>query len=140
MADRLEVSASWSGGYECRVRAREHELTIDEPVVHGGGDAGMMPTEVLCAAISSCFCLSVAHVAGKRGIELEGLDVVVTAFRAGRELRYERFEVQTRAQAPDELLARLVESAKRFCWVSNTLTSGVRLDYTYTSVDGRTPR
>lgn len=139
MADRLEVSASWSGGYECRVRAREHGITIDEPVAHGGADAGMMPTEALCAAISSCFCLSVAHVAGKRGIELERLNVDVIAFRAGRELRYERFEVRTRAQAPDALLARLVESAKRFCWVSNTLASGVSLDYTYTSVDGRTP-
>ena len=40
-----------------RVRAREHEITIDEPAAHGGGDAGMMPTEALCAAISSCFCL-----------------------------------------------------------------------------------
>ena len=139
MADRLEVSASWSGGYECRVRARQHAITIDEPVQHAGADAGMMPTEALCAAISSCFCLSVAHVAGKRGIELEGLNVVVTAFRAGRELRYERFEVQTRAEVPEVLLARLVESAKRFCWVSNTLAPGVRLDYTYTSVDGRTP-
>lgn len=140
MADRLEASASWNGGYECRVRVREHEITIDEPVQHGGGDAGMMPTEALCAALSSCFCLAVAHVARKREIELEGLNVVVTAFRAGRELRYERFEIHTRAQAPDDLLARLVQSAKRFCWVSNTLTSGVRLDYTYTSVDGRTPR
>jgi putative redox protein len=140
MSEHLEVNASWAGGYECRVRAREQAITIDEPVENGGGDRGMMPTEALCAAIASCFCLALGHVAGKRRIELPGLTVVVRAYRAGRELRYDRFEIDARAEVPGNQLGALIESAKRFCWVSNTLTAGVQLDYTYTSVDGRTPR
>jgi putative redox protein len=139
MSDHLEVSASWAGGYECRVRARDHEITIDEPAEHGG-DRGMMPTEVLCAAIASCYCLALAHVAGKRGLELPGLNVVVRAHRPGRELRYERFEVVAQADVPDARLGALIEPARRFCWVSNTLTAGVHLDYSYTSVDDRTRR
>jgi uncharacterized OsmC-like protein len=100
----------------------------------------MMPTEALCAAIASCYCLALAHVAGKRGVELPGLNVVVRAYRPGRELRYERFEVVAQADVPDDRLGALIEPARRFCWVSNTLTAGVQLDYSYTSVDDRTRR
>jgi uncharacterized OsmC-like protein len=140
MAERLEVSATWMGGYESRVEARGHEITIDEPQSAGGGNEGMMPTEAFCAAIASCFCLAVAHVAGKRGRELPGLRVVVRAERAGRELRYGRLEVDAQANVPEEELASLIEPARRVCWVSNTLAHGVEVAYRYTCVDARTPR
>ena len=85
MADSLEVAATWHGGYRCTVRARKHEIWVDEPAGAGGGDRGMMPTEVFCAALASCFCLALAHVAGKRDLDLPGLEVKVQAERAGRE-------------------------------------------------------
>jgi putative redox protein len=140
VAESLEVSATWMGGYESLVQARGHELTIDEPVASSGGDKGMMPTEALCASIASCFCLALAHVARKRGRELADLTVVVRAWRPGRELRYERFEIEARAKVDADELAALMEPARRVCWVSNTLAHGVELNYTYTPVDGRTPR
>jgi putative redox protein len=140
VAAQLEVSATWIGGYESRVQARGHELIVDEPTAEGGGDSGMMPTEILCASIASCFCLALAHVAGKRGRELPGLRVVVRAKRAERELRYERFEIEAQAAVPDELLAALLEPARRVCWVSNTLVHGAELSYYSTSVEGNTRR
>jgi len=136
----LEVTAEWVSGYESRVRARVHEITIDEPASAGGEDHGMMPTEAFCASLASCFCLAVAHVARKRGLELPGLRVVVRAERPGNELRYGRFEVEAQAEVPAEELGRLIEPARRVCWVSNTLVHGVELEYGYTSVDGHTPR
>jgi putative redox protein len=140
VADRLEVSATWEGGYESRVHARTHEIAVDEPEYAGGGDEGMMPTEVFCAAIASCFCLALAHCARKRERELPGLRVVVRAERAGNELRYGRFDVEAQAQVPDDELARLLEPARRVCWVSNTIANGVELSYHSTSVDERPPR
>jgi putative redox protein len=140
MADGLEVSATWTGGYSSQVQARSHAITIDEPASSGGVDSGMMPTEAFCAAIASCFCLALAHVAGKRGCKLPGLRVVVRAERAGRELRYERFEIEAQANVASEELALLIEPARRVCWVSNTLVQGVELRYAYTSVDARIRR
>lgn len=140
MAEQLEVSASWMGGYASRVCARGHEIVIDEPSSAGGSDGGMMPTEAFCASIAACFCLALAHVAGKRGRELPELCVVVRAQRAGRELRYERFEIEAQADVAEEVLGNLIEPARRVCWVSNTLASGVQLDYRYTHVDGHTRR
>jgi len=122
------------------VETRGHEIAVDEPVSDGGEDQGMMPTDLLAASIASCFCLALAFCAGKRGRELPGLQVAVRRDRAGRELRYERFEIEARAEVPDEELAALIEPARRVCWVSNTLAHGVELSYGYTSVDDRTQR
>jgi uncharacterized OsmC-like protein len=66
--------------------------------------------------------------------------VVVRSRRAGRELRYERFEIEAQANVPDEELEALIEPARRVCWVSNTLAHGAELSYRYTSVDARTQR
>ncbi len=134
------MSARWLGGYQSLVQARGHELMIDEPSSEGGTDQGMMPTEALCASLASCFCLALAHVAGKRGRELPGLRVVVRAVRAGTELRYARLEIEAQASVPPEELGALIEPARRVCWVSNTLAGGPELEYRYITVDGRTPR
>jgi putative redox protein len=121
-APPLHVHAVWRGGLAAEVHARGHRIAVDEPV-DGGDDSGAMPTELLCAALASCFCLAVGHVAAKRGIELPDLRVDVRAERDGRALRYGRFAVTASSSLPAEELAALVERAERFCWVSNTLAA-----------------
>lgn len=140
MSDAAEVTATWLRGFEARVETRGHVIAVDEPLEDGGTDAGVMPTDLLAASIASCFCLALAFAAGKRGRELPGLQVAVRRFRAGRELRIERFEIEARAEVPEDELAALMEPARRVCWVSNTLAHGVELSYGYTSVDARTQR
>lgn len=140
MSEAAEVTAIWLRGFEARVETRRHVIAVDEPPEDGGTDAGVMPTELLAASIASCFCLALAFTAGKRGRNLPGLQVAVRRVRAGGELRYERFEIDARAEVPEEELAALMEPARRVCWVSNTLAHGVELSYGYTSVDARTQR
>lgn len=89
----------------------------------------MMPTEVFCASIASCFCLALGHVARKRGRELPGLEVTARAERAGTELRYGRIVVEVEADVPRAELESLIEPARRVCWVSNTLAAGTELSY-----------
>jgi putative redox protein len=139
MADRLEVRARWRGGWATDVSARGHAVRVDEPTGAGGQDTGMMPTELFCASLASCFCLAVAFAAGKRGVEVPELEVVVEAERAGRELRYERFTVETRAALDDATLERLVDRARSLCWISNTLAAGVALEYRHTSRQAHLP-
>lgn len=133
-----EVTATWLGGWRARVAARGHQIEVDEPAQDGGTDAGAMPTELLSAAIASCYCLALAFAAAKRGRELPGLRVVVRRERAGRELRYAAFDVEAQAEVPEAELAKLIEPARRLCWVSNTLAEGAQLRYRHTGVDVRT--
>ena len=130
----LEVVATWKGGYEAAVQARDHWVTIDEPVESGGADHGPMPTEALCIALASCFCLAVAHVARRDGVEVADLRVHARAERAGRELRYGRIVVTTTAAVEGGALDTLVERARRVCWVSNTLAEPPALEYRSTEV------
>jgi putative redox protein len=129
MAPALRATASWRGGYATDVAVRSHTVRVDEPLDLGGGDTGPMPTELFCASLASCFCLAVAHVARKRSLDLPGLRVTVEAQRAGRDLRYDRLTVTAGADVDADILARLVERAKSFCWVSNTLAAGTTLEY-----------
>jgi uncharacterized OsmC-like protein len=129
MASSLEVTATWLGGYGAAVEARGHRIIIDEPESAGGENRGMMPTEALCAALASCFCLAVAHVARRDGVEVSDLRVEAKAERAGRELRYGRIVVTTTAAVADGALAELVVRARRVCWVSNTLADPPAVEY-----------
>jgi putative redox protein len=129
MGSSLQVTAEWQGGLSAIASARGHEIVADEPVASGGADLGMMPTELLCAGLASCFCLAVAHVAAKRGISLPGLRVTVDAEREGSELRYGRLRVEVAAVVAQERLAGLVDRARRFCWVSNMLAPDIDVRY-----------
>jgi putative redox protein len=129
MAEGLEATARWRGGYRADVDARGHTVAVDEPVEHGGGDEGFMPTELFIAALASCFCLAIGHVARKRSLDVPGLTVTVRSIRAGRELRYGRLLVECAADVADDVLDQLIERARPFCWVSNTLAAGVEVEY-----------
>jgi uncharacterized OsmC-like protein len=135
MSEPRHVEARWQGGLSASVTARDHEIVADEPEAFGGGNAGMMPTELFFAGLSSCFCLAVAHVAAKRDIELPGLRVTVDAERVGKELRYSRLRVEVSAVRGDHDLAALVERAKPFCWVSNMLSDDLEVSYVSTILD-----
>jgi putative redox protein len=129
LAEALEVTATWEGGYAATVEARGHRIAVDEPATAGGDDGGAMPTEIFCAALASCFCLAVAHVARRDGVALPAVTVDTRAERAGRELRYGRIVVTTRAPVPAGDLETLVTRARRVCWVSNTLADPPALEY-----------
>jgi putative redox protein len=129
MGDTLHVEARWTGDLSAVASAREHEVRADEPLDAGGGDLGMMPTELMLSGLATCFCLAVAHVAGKRDIELPGLRVTVDAERVGRELRYSRLRIEVAAAAGEHDLEALVTRAKPFCWVSNMLSSDLEVSY-----------
>jgi pyruvate dehydrogenase E2 component (dihydrolipoamide acetyltransferase)/putative redox protein len=129
MAEGLSVTARWRGGYRADVTARGHEVAVDEPVHSGGEDKGFMPTELFCGALASCFCLAIGHVARKRALDVPDLRVTVRSERAARELRYARLVVECSAGVEDETLDRLIERARPFCWVSNTLAAGVEVEY-----------
>jgi putative redox protein len=129
----LEVVATWRGGLATDVQARGHAIRVDEPATAGGTDSGMMPTELFCAALASCFCLAVGFAAGKRDQEVPDLKVTVTGERVAGELRYEHLVVTTEAALEPDVLARLVQRARPLCWVSNSLASGVSVEYLHTT-------
>lgn len=126
------VSAVWQQGWLCHVTAGEFSMTVDEPEsVPGGTGLGPQPTELLLAAVSSCFTLALSHAARKRSIELDHLSVDATGYYDGPSFRSIRIAASLGCD-PDEVEG-LMRSAERVCYVTNTLRGGAELIFEGTS-------
>jgi putative redox protein len=123
----MEVTAYWEGGYRCRMPVRAFEIRADEPPDCGGTDAGPTPTELFLSSLASCFTMAVAHAARKRGIELPDLAVRVRGHYEG--LRFDRIIVEVLSSHLREELEALVQRARSYCYVSNTLRNEVQLEF-----------
>jgi putative redox protein len=124
MATERSVQARWKGGLRAVVQAGDFEVVADEPEsVAGGTGTGPQPTELLLAAVASCFTLAMAYSATKRGVALgDDLEVDVTGTYDGP--RFSAFRIAVRVSEPTGAeLDRLVEAAKRVCYVTRTLAT-----------------
>ncbi|MDX6555964.1 MAG: hypothetical protein QOD86_2159 [Miltoncostaeaceae bacterium] len=135
MAEREEPfeyatwSARWKGGMQVDLTARGHHIRVDEPPEFGGTDTGPMPTEMLTAALASCMCLATAWAARKRRVELPDLEVRVLPVREPDQPRYHRYEITVLTAADPEAMEKVLDLAKRWCWVTNTLHNAPELVY-----------
>ncbi|MSW35927.1 MAG: hypothetical protein F2838_01580 [Actinobacteria bacterium] len=118
MEDRT-VSARWLGGYQVDVVAGDFTVRVDEPERVGGTDTGPQPTDLLLASVASCFVLSLAWAANKRGITLESVGVNVTGTYEGP--RFSAIAIDVDLPLPAEQAEALIRSAERVCYVTNTL-------------------
>jgi putative redox protein len=112
------VSAQWLGGYRVEVTAGPFEMRVDEPKTAGGDGTGPQPTDLLLASVASCFVLALVYAARKRDVELAPVSVDVTGTYDGP--RYSDIAIEV-SGLPDEQAERLIASAERVCYVTNTL-------------------
>lgn len=122
----MRLTAHWDGGYHVRIPVRGFELSIDEPPEYGGEDRGPMPTEMFLASLAGCFAAAVYHAARKRGVTLPDLSVSVDGEYAG--LRFATLRLTVHSTLPRAELDPLVERARGYCYVSNTLVTTPRLE------------
>jgi putative redox protein len=122
------VDARWEGGMKSAVQAGDFEIIVDEPESAGGTDSGPQPTDLFLASIASCFTLSMAHAANKRGIELPGLRVRVVGTYEG--LKFTRVDLRILSDGPPAVLEELLPDAQRVCYVTNTLRQATELRFT----------
>lgn len=131
MGDKV-ITSYWEGGYRCRIPVRGFEIIADEPPDEGGTDAGPAPTDLFLASLASCFTMAIYHAARKRGVELTDLAVRTTGHYEG--LRYDEIQVVVVSSHSREELEAFVERAKTWCYVSNTLRDGLKLEYSIDEV------
>lgn len=115
----------WLGEYRTEVDVRGvHRVRADETPEYGGQDTGPMPTELLVAAVASCMCMAVVHVARKRRVTLGELRLEAERDVDVQNFRFNSIRLTVHADVPQEELTPLVEQARRYCYVSNTVRNG----------------
>ena len=60
-----------------RIDVRNHQLTADEPVEHGGDDEGPSAQELLAASLASCTAITMEMYAKRKGWDLGPVEVQV---------------------------------------------------------------
>ena len=141
MNSKRRVSVQWMGGYRTQINVRDvHLMRGDETPEYGGEDTGPMPTELLLAALGTCMCLAVAHVARKRRIEITQLSLDIGAEKDMQAFRFREISLTVRADLPQDKLDPLIEQARHYCFVSNTLIAGCAIHYTAESITAQEER
>ena len=124
----MRATARRVNGYKHDIEIRDHRLTVDEPATHGGEDTGPNPLELLAASLASCVAITIEMYAGRKGWDVDGLEVMCDYTPAERGSPT-RFELVTRlpAHLDDEQRQRLEIIAAK-CPVHRTLEGEVVFD------------
>ena len=70
-----DIVVRHEGGDRFRVRVRDHELRVDQPVEDGGGDTGPTPTELFVAGLAACVGFYAERFLYRHALPTEGLAV-----------------------------------------------------------------
>ncbi|MFI5322471.1 MAG: OsmC family protein [Thermodesulfobacteriota bacterium] len=125
----LEVEAVWKKRYHVEVMARQFRVENDEPPKFGGDDIGMMPTELFLGSIATCFCLALVYAAKNRNIKLDDVCVKVFGDKDLKSFMFNRIIVRVITSLPQENLDEIMPLAKKYCFVSNTVTKSCPIEY-----------
>jgi len=126
----LEVKAIWDKKFQAEVKARQFNVRIDEPPMYHGEDTGMMPTELMLCSLASCFCLALVYAANKRRVEIKDMSVNVVGETDIQNFKFSRLMVEIESSLPSDILDKIINLAKRYCFVSNTIAQSCPIEYT----------
>ena len=83
-------------------------------------------TRFLLSSIASCFGQAVLYAGGKDGFAVLDLEVSVQAEADMDNFRLKSVVVTVEAKGPQETLEKIVETAKDYCFVANSLVCPLR--------------
>lgn len=126
----LEVQAIWYKNYRVEVKARQFNVHIDEAPEFHGEDTGMMPTELFLCSLASCFCLALVYVARNKRIDIKDMRVNVIGEKDLKNFLFSRLIVEVESSLPSSTLDHIINLAKRYCFVSKTITTSCPIEYT----------
>jgi len=126
----MEVQAVWKKNYQVEVKARQFRVPIDEAPEFHGEDTGMMPTELFLCSLASCFCLALVFVARKKKrIEVKDMIVNVKGKKDLKNFIFSSLIVGIESSLSPEILEEIIPLAKRYCFVSNTVSKSCPIEY-----------
>jgi putative redox protein len=106
------------------IQSRSHTIFCDQPAENGGDDTAMTPPELMLASLGSCAAFYAAQYLKTRNLEVNGVEVSVTADKLTQPARLGNFKVNV--TYPAALTVAHTEGLMRsvhHCLIHNTLLS-----------------
>lgn len=118
----IEVKVKHQGDVKFEVAARGHVVVCDQPEENGGHDEGMTPPEFFLASLASCAAFYAVAYLKKKGLQRPGVEVRVTAEKAGPPARLDQFRIEVDVPGPLSEEDRAgVDRSVHHCLIHNTL-------------------
>jgi putative redox protein len=118
----MEIKVTHLDQVRFAIQARNHTILCDQPVDNGGADAAMTPPELMLASLGSCAAFYAVQYLKARGLNLEGIEVSVTAEKLKQPARLGDFRIHVAYPAllTEEQKTGLMRSVHH-CLIHNTL-------------------
>jgi uncharacterized OsmC-like protein len=118
----MEVNVKLLDDVKFEIGARSHTVVSDQPQQNGGHDEGMTPPELFLAALGSCAAFYASAYLRKKNLPREGVEVRVTAEKAGPPARLDNFKIEVHVPLPLSEADRIgIEQAVHHCVIHNTM-------------------
>jgi uncharacterized OsmC-like protein len=106
-----------------------HAVTIDRSKEAGGMGLGFNGGELLLLAIGGCYSNDIFREASKRGLNVRGVHVKVSAEWGGEPIRAQNvsFAVEVQAEASEEDILSLIHHTDKVAEIPNSLRLGTEL-------------
>ena len=117
-------SLSQGDGYAVQVQSHGHTWALDEPTADGGTDTGPDPVTAFLGALLSCMTIAYKAAARRRKLTIERIEGQVQANTQGH-VKNIAMTLAIWSPEPEENVRALLDLAKRGCYVSGVLKSGI---------------
>ncbi len=133
----FKATAHLQDGVQVKVRSRNFEVTIDEPIELGGTNTGMNPVELALSALGACQAIVARVYAKKFNVNIENLwveiegDLDTDGFLNLSDVRPGfsdiRYNIHIETDAPRNSVEELVTFVESKCPVGDTLANPVNV-------------
>ena len=124
----MEVEILHIGDVKFEAIARGHRVICDQPPENGGLDIGMTPPEFLLVSLGTCAGFYAAQYLKARSLPAGGLRIKVSAEKATKPARLQRFQIDVTAPELDPQHEAGILRAVKLCLIHNTLLNAPAID------------
>src|SRR5438105_2410520 len=111
--------------YAVDLQAGKHRLVADEPVSHGGNNAGPGPFSLLLSGLAACTAITLRMYAQRKGWNLTAIEIEAQLYRNGTDSHIDR-SISLHGDLDEAKSARLLAVSEKTP-VTLTLKGGIEI-------------
>lgn len=127
-SDGSTILVKHIGDAEFLISIRDHEISVDQPRLGGGEDAGATPTELFVASLAACVAFYGRSFLHHRGLP-DGVDVTARWWIDLRPARVTRIVLQVEAPGVPADRKDAFRRTVEHCTVHNTLNDRPEISF-----------
>lgn len=104
-------------------------MSIDQAPEYGGDGTGPMPSEILLWSVAGCIGQTIIFIAEKKNLELKNLKIRVEGKKNNQTFKLDCIDVHIHSDCKSDVLGNILNMAKKYCFISNTIINGARINY-----------